>query len=619
MDDRNEVKNSKVNEVAPPPNLGRPMMGRGGRGGHGALVVKPKDFKATMKRLWTYFAKERRLLILIFTLILISTAVGLVVPYLIGKAVNTMSLKDGFVDFTLLKVIVIALLFAYIVDAFISFIQGWIMAGVSQRIVLNLRGRLFEKMQKLPVAFFDVHTHGDIMSRLSNDVDNVSSTIAQSTTQLMSGIIMICGSLAMMLKLSPILTLASLITVPMVFTLSKTIAKRTKVLFKEQQMELGKINGHIEETISGIHVVKAFNHEAKAIHEFEEINQRLCSVGMKAQILSGFMMPLMNVINNIGFTAVAAVGGVLAVNNMITVGIIASFISYSRQFSRPLNELANIFNTLQSAVAGAERVFESLDEKEEPEDTLNAKILEHPKGLVTFRNVSFGYRKDVQILKNITFDAPAGSITAFVGPTGAGKTTIVNLLTRFYDVTEGEILIDGIDIRDYSRDSLRKSFGIVLQDTYLFAGTIRDNIRYGNLDASDEEIQAAAAMANADKFIKRLPKGYETILQESGSNLSQGQRQLLAIARAILANPSILILDEATSSVDTRTELHIQEALLKLMEGRTSFIIAHRLNTIRNADTIMVIDHGEIVESGSHEVLIKRDGVYNHMYVNATH
>ncbi|HCL49489.1 MAG TPA: multidrug ABC transporter ATP-binding protein, partial [Clostridiaceae bacterium] len=371
---------------------------------------------------------------------------------------------------------------------------------------------------------------------------------------------------------------------------------------------------HIEETISGINIVKAFNHENKAIEEFSDINLKLSKVGIKAQIWSGFLMPMMNVINNIGFAVVAAVGGVLAVKGNISVGVIASFLNYSRQFSRPLNDMANVFNTLQSAVAGAERVFEIIDEKEESHDAHDAKELSNPRGHVVFENVSFGYNKDNLIIKNISFDVKEGSTIALVGPTGAGKTTIVNLLTRFYDVSDGRILIDGEDIRNYSRDSLRQCFGIVLQDTYLFSGTIKENIRYGKLDATDEEIMNAAVMANADVFIRRLPKGYDTVLSESGSNLSQGQRQLLAIARAILSNPSILILDEATSNVDTRTELHIQEAMIKLMEGRTSFIIAHRLSTIRHADTIMVIDDGRIKEKGNHDSLISQKGIYYGMY-----
>lgn len=579
-------------------------------------VIKPKNFKGTLKKLWGYFEAERNLLTVIFIFILIHSAIGLSVPYFIGRSIDAMSNGTLSVDFKILKIMMLTLIVAYITDAAISFIQGWLMAGVSQRIVMNLRRTLFKKLQNLPISFFDTHTHGDIMSRLSNDIDNVSTTISQSTSQLMSGIITIIGSLTMMLILSPILTLASIIIIPMIFLLTRTIAKRTKVLFKQQQIELGKLNGHIEETISGIQVVKAFNHEEKVLVEFDEINTKLCEVGLKAQIWSGFLMPIMNVINNFGFTMVAAVGGGLAVRNMITIGVIASFLSYSRQFSRPLNDLANIFNTLQSAVAGAERVFDILDKQDETEDIISAKVLGNSKGHVLFENVQFSYRKDVKILKDISFEVKAGSSIALVGPTGAGKTTIVNLLARFYDVSEGKILIDGTDIREYTRDSLRQCFGIVLQDTYLFSGTIKENIKYGNLDATDEEVEKAAEMANANVFITRLPKGYNTVLSESGNNLSEGQRQLLAIARAILASPSILILDEATSSVDTRTELHIQKAMLTLMKGRTSFIIAHRLSTIRDADTIMVIDDGTILEKGDHNSLMNAKGVYYNMYSN---
>lgn len=490
------------------------------------------------------------------------------------------------------------------------------MAGVAQRIVKSLRDSLFRKLQKLPISFFDARTHGDMMSRLSNDVDNVSTTISQSTTQLMSGLIILTGSFMMMVVLSPLLTLASMITVPLVFLLTRTIAKRTSILFKKQQDQLGKLNGHIEETISGIEVVKAFNHEEKVIEEFDKVNTKLREVGLKAQIWSGFLMPIMNAINNLGFAVVAVVGGILATKNMVTVGVIASFITYSRQFVRPLNDMVNIFNVLQSGVAGAERVFEIMDEQEESNDPPNAVVLSKPKGHVKFENVSFGYRPDVPILKNVSFEAKIGSSNALVGPTGAGKTTIVNLLTRFYDVTGGRILLDGKDIREYTRDSLRRTFGFVLQDTYLFTGTIKENIKYGKQDATDEEVEAAAQMSGAARFIKRLPNGYDTHLSENGGSLSQGERQLLAITRVMLSKPSILILDEATSSIDTRTELHIQEALLKLMENRTSFIIAHRLNTIRDADTIMVIDNGQIIEKGSHDELMAAGGRYYYMFYN---
>ncbi|ARU62130.1 multidrug ABC transporter ATP-binding protein [Tumebacillus avium] len=582
----------------------------------GGPVVKPKNFKSTLKRLWHYFGKERKMLSLIFALILIDAVIMFTAPYLIGRSVDAMSLTGGGVDFGLLEVTVLVLLIAYVADAVLTFMQGWLMAGVSQRIVKNLRGALFGKLQKLPVSFFDTRTHGELMSRLSNDIDNVSNTISQSTTQLMSGSILILGTLGMMIALSPILTVATLITIPLVYWLTRSIAKRTSVLFKNQQIQLGKLNGHIEETVTGLQVVKAFNHENKVIEEFEEVNQALREVGLKAQIWSGFLMPIMNVINNLGFAVVAVVGAVLAIQGDVTIGIIASFLTYSRQFVRPLNDLANTFNVLQSGVAGAERVFEVLDEQEEPADRPGAVELKDPKGHVVFENVSFGYRPDVPILKDVSFESPEGSSTALVGPTGAGKTTVVNLLTRFYDVTGGAIYLDGRDIRDYTRDSLRKSFGIVLQDTYLFSGTIKENIKYGRPDATDAEVETAAKMANADVFIKRLPKQYDTLLSENGSNLSQGQRQLLAIARVILAKPGLLILDEATSSIDTRTELHIQEALLQIQQGRTSFIIAHRLNTIRDADTIMVVDQGRIVEQGSHDQLIEQQGRYYNMFVN---
>jgi ATP-binding cassette, subfamily B, multidrug efflux pump len=595
--------------------MGRPGGNFGGFRRTGP-VVKPKDLKGTLKRLWFYFGRERKLLTVIFFFIVVDSVITLLGPYLIGVSIDAMSDTKHLVNFSVLGITVITLAGAYIADGLLTFMQGWLMAGVSQRIVRRLRGALFGKLQKLPVAFFDTHPHGELMSRLSNDIDNVSTTISQSTTQLMTGSIAILGSLMMMIWLSPALTLATLITVPLVFLLTRTIARKTSSLFKEQQVQLGRLNSHVEETISGIEVVKAFNHEEKAIAEFDEVNGRLCDVGLKAQIWSGFLMPLMNAINNIGFAAVAIVGGILAVKSMITVGIIASFLSYSRQFVRPMNDLANMFNILQSGVAGAERVFEIMDEQEEPADLPGATELENPKGDVVFDQVSFGYRPDVPILKHISFYAEKGSSTALVGPTGAGKTTIVNLLTRFYDVTGGKILIDGRDIREYTRDSVRRCFGIVLQDTYLFSGTIRENIKYGKPDATDEEVQAAAAMANASVFIERLPEQYDTILSENGGNLSQGQRQLLAIARVILAKPSILILDEATSSIDTRTELHIQDALLNIMEGRTSFIIAHRLNTIRDAGTIMVIEQGEIAEEGSHVSLIEKQGMYYRMFMN---
>ncbi|QJW45410.1 ABC transporter ATP-binding protein [bacterium BFN5] len=600
--------------MAQNPIIGGPARGGGTFGSRNSKdIVKPRSFSGTMRRLWRYLRPERKPLAIIFFFVLIDAALTLVGPYIIGVSVDRMA-AGSTIELGMLEQLLLLLTITYVAEGGLAFLKSWLMAGVSQRVVKELRRTLFAKLQKLPVAFFDTHTHGELMSRLANDIDNVSSTISQSSIQLMGGIIAIIGSLIMMLVLSPVLTLASLITVPLVILLTRTVSQKTSILFKAQQVQLGKLNSHVEETISGIQVIKAFNHEQQAIADFRAVNQQLCDVGMKAQIWSGFIMPLMNVINNIGLAAIAIVGGILAVQDAITVGVIASFVSYSRQFVRPLNELANIFNILQSGVAGAERVFEILDEQEETPDPAAASALDQPQGQVVFENVSFGYRADVPILKNVSFSAQPGSRVAFVGPTGAGKTTVVNLLTRFYEVQTGRILIDGRDIRDYTRESLRRCFGIVLQDTYLFAGTIKDNIKYGKPDASDAEVVAAATKANAVSFIKRLPKQYDTLLAENGGNLSQGQKQLIAIARVMLTNPAILILDEATSSIDTRTEFHIQDALRKIMQNRTTFIIAHRLNTIRDADEILVIQQGEIAEQGTHEQLIDQQGAYYQLY-----
>jgi ATP-binding cassette subfamily B multidrug efflux pump len=597
------------------PGMGGHGRGMGGAGRFGAPVEKPQRFGSTLLRLWQYFGSERRLLLAVFALVLGGGGLSLAGPFLIGRAVDQINAGKHAVDFGRLGVTIAMLAGVYLGNGITGFYQGWLIAAVSQRIIARLRETLFAKLQKLPISFFDLQTHGDLMSRLSNDIDNISSTISQFTTQLMANAIAILGSLVMMIILSPWLTLASLITMPLVFLVTRNVTRRTRGLFKQQQEVLGKLNGHVEESISGIYVVKAFNHEEQVITEFDRVNDSLCNIGTKALIWSGFIMPLMNVINNLSFAVIAATGGFLAVRGTITIGVIASFLSYSRQFTRPINEMANVYNMLQSAVAGAERVFEILDEPGEAEDPGDAAVLQSPRGHVVFEDVTFGYRPDLPILKNVNFEAEPGSTTALVGSTGAGKTTIVNLLARFYDIDTGRILIDGRDIREYTRDSLRRCFGIVLQDTYLFSGTIKDNIRYGRPDAGDAEVERAAVMANADRFIKRLPQGYDTVLSESGTNLSQGQRQLLAIARAILADASILILDEATSSVDTRTELYIQEAMMQLMKGRTSFIIAHRLSTIRDADTIMVIDHGKIVEKGNHHELMREEGFYHSLYV----
>nr|WP_052350399.1 ABC transporter ATP-binding protein [Paenibacillus gorillae] len=614
QDERNsKSKGPEAGQGAAPPDQDRIQLAPGRPGMNRGAVQKPKNFKGTLLRLWSYMGDERKRLMIVFLFILAGTGVVLLGPYLIGRAIDAMTI-DNQVNFNLLHTVLLVLLGAYVIDASFNLVQGWMMAGISQRIVSRLRKTLFSKLQKLPLVYFDTRRHGELMSRLSNDIDNVSTSVSQTAAQLMSGGIMLIGSLIMMLVLSPLLTLASLITVPLVYLLARTVTRRTKQLFKAQQAELGKLNGQMEETVSGFLAVKAFNYERTAITEFQGVNEQLRKVSTRAQIWSGFMMPLLAVISNLGFAAVAIAGGIMAVKGMITVGVIASFLSYSRQFVRPLNDLANVYNVLQSGIAGAERVFEVLDEQEEENDPPGAVELVNPRGKVEFQGVRFGYRSDSPIVQNMSFTAEAGSSTALVGPTGAGKTTVINLLARFYDVSGGSISIDGIDIRNYTRDSLRRSFGIVLQDTYLFSGTVKENMKYGKPDASDEEVKTAARMAGAEGFIRRLPQQYDTPLTENGGNLSQGQRQLLAIARAMLANPSILILDEATSSIDTRTELKIQEAMLKMMEGRTSFVIAHRLSTIQNADTIIVIDRGQIVEQGSHDELMRGAGVYADMH-----
>lgn len=571
---------------------------------------KPKNLRKTLKRLWGMFGKEKKLFIVVFILVFISVNLLLLVPYLIGKAVDVLSLGHNAVEFNKLLWVIGVLIFIYIIDASMNLIQGLTMAGIAQRIVKNIRRIFFDKLQVLPMSYFDRSFHGDIMSRLTNDIDILSSTISSSVVQLMNSAISIVGSFVMMVILSPLLTVASLISVPLIFILTRTIASKTKVYFKGQQDTLGALNSQIEESISGLDVIKAFNHEEKIISEFEKLNEDYKNVGFKAQVWSGLLMPLMNVINNLSFATVAMVGGTLAIKGYITLGVIASFLSYSRQFVRPLNEIANIFNTLQSAVAGAERVFELLDAEEEIADKEGAKELKEVRGEVEFKDIYFGYDDKNQVLKDINFKVRPGTSVAIVGATGSGKTTIVNLLSRFYEISKGSITIDGVDIRDYTRESLRKVFGIVLQDTYLFSGTIKDNIKYGKPDATEEEIIRASKIANAHSFIARLPKGYDTEILEGGSSLSAGQKQLLAIARAVLSDTPILILDEATSNVDTRTELKIQQAMLNLMKGRTSFIIAHRLSTIKDSDMIMVIDDGRIIECGSHEELIREQGTY---------
>jgi ATP-binding cassette, subfamily B, multidrug efflux pump len=470
-------------------------------------------------------------------------------------------------------------------------------------------------MQTLPVRFFDQRSHGDLMSRLTNDVENVSNILASSFSQFLSSILSLVGTIVFMFLMNIPLALISLVVMPVTFFLTRALAKRTRAGFRQTQQSLGELNGIIEETITGERTVKAFVREQTTVDNFSQVNQTLRKVALRARVLASFMGPLMNMVNNLGLAIVACSGGWLAVQSLVTVGEVAAFINYAGRISFPLNQIAQLFNSIQSALAGAERVFELMDELPEV-DAVNARSFEHVKGDVTLKNVNFGYVADVPVLKQVSLHADAGQMIALVGPTGAGKTTIANLLTRFYDVDSGSIHIDGEDIRNVKKEDLRRKLALVLQDNFLFADTVMANIRYGRLEATDDEVKAAARLANADTFIHRLPHGYDTMLTERGSNLSQGQRQLLAIARAVLADPDILILDEATSNVDTRTEKHLQEALLRLMKGRTSFVIAHRLSTIRDADQVLVINNGEVIERGTHTSLLEQKGFYHNLYLS---
>ncbi len=580
-----------------------------------APTARARDVRSTLRRLLEVYLLEKRTLFAVFALLLGSNAVLLIAPRLIGQAVDAIGALDPAApDYGWITTLGFAVLAGYLIDWALNTAQTWIMHGTSQRIVRRLRATLFDKLQKLPLTYLDGRTHGELMSRLTNDIDNISSTIASSTSQLMNAVVMVAGSLILMLTLSLRLSAVTLITMPLVILLTRWISKRSRKQFVGQQRSLGEMGGVIEETISGLRMVKAFHQEQRIVDQFSRTNEQLLSFSTSAQILSGFLMPMMNVITNIGYAFIAGVGGVMAVNGALAVGTITSFIAYSRMFVRPLNEIAGTFNTIQSALAGAERVFDVLNEPQEVPDAPDAIELNDPEGCVSFRNVSFAYTPGKDVLKQVSFDVEKGQTIALVGKTGAGKTTIVNLLTRFYDVTGGQILIDGRDIRDYTRDSLRRAFTVVLQDTCLFTGTILDNIRYGKPEATEEEVMAAAKAANADPFIRRLPKGYQTPVSGTVDSLSQGQRQLIAIARAVLGSAPILILDEATSSVDTKTELRIQEALLRFAAGRTSFVIAHRLSTIRNADRIFVLDDGRIAESGTHAELLALGGHYASMY-----
>lgn len=586
-----------------------------GLGGRGHMFKSPrpkiKDRQATLLRLWDYLKEQKLLLSWVFMLVVLSSVFGLAGPFLIGQAIDNYIIPG---DFKGLLLITIIMGVVYLLNALFSWLQSYIMIGVAQKTVYKMRTDLFSKIQTLPVSFFDRNPHGELMSRLTNDLENVSNTLNTSITQIMASLLMVVGTISVMLWLSPTLTLVCVMIIPAILLTTKKIAGYTRKYFAEQQQVLGELNGFIEENISGQRVVKVFAREEKSIDQFARYNVKLKKISQRAQVLTGLIHPLFNVLNNIIFALLVGVGGWLVLKELITIGIIASFINYLKQFFRPLSQLANQFNLLQSAIAGAERVFAVMDEKPEQDQPGNRTGPDRIRGEVALQHVSFGYQKETPVLKDINLRVKPGQTIALVGPTGAGKTTIVNLLTRFYEIDNGSILIDGQDIRSFSRNSLRSCLGIVLQDTYLFSDTVRENIRYGRLTATDQEVEAAARIASAEQFIKRLPQGYDTVLSDDGGNLSQGQRQLLTIARAVLADPAILILDEATSSVDTRTELQIQEAMLSLMQGRTSFVIAHRLSTIKNADLILVINDGEIIEQGSHQELLTRQGFYYELY-----
>jgi len=576
-------------------------------------VQKAKDTRGTMRRLWGYLRQQKWGLLGVFALVTMTTGFGLLGPFLMGKAIDDYILVG---DLPGLARIVMLMVGVYAITALTTWLQIYVMASVAQRTVRNIRNDLFAKLQTLSLRFFDQHPHGELMSRLTNDIENISNVLTEGAIQFMSGILTVFGVAAMMLAINVPLAVVSLVVIPLMMFLTKWISTHTRKGFRRQQETLGVLNGIIEETITGARVVKAYTREQVAIEEFEEGNRNLRDAATMAQTYARVLGPLTNMVNNIGFAIVVGVGGWMAIQGLATVGTIAAFVNYARQFGRPLNQIAALYNSIQSALAGAERVFEILDEIPEMADSSEGLPLDKIEGDVIFDTVRFGYSKDVPVLKDVSLHAAPGQIIALVGPTGAGKTTMINLLSRFYDIDSGAICIDGHDIREVQRAGLRRQLGIVLQDTFLFTGSVLDNIRYGRLEATDGEVIAAAKLANADPFIRRLPEGYDTQLSERGSNLSQGQRQLLAIARAVLADPRILILDEATSSVDTRTEMHIQEALLRLMEGRTSFVIAHRLSTIRDADQVLVINEGQIIEQGNHEQLLAQQGFYHNLYMS---
>lgn len=590
---------------------GQPKQMNFGRGPRmGGPAEKAKNQRETLSRVWHYVKQQKIGLFFSIFFVIASTFLSLAGPYMIGHIIDDYIMKKD-IDGTIRLGILLAVIFS--VASILTWLQTYVMIHVAMKTIRTLRLELFQKLQTLTLRFFDQRALGDLMSRVTNDIDNLNTALAQSVTQIVSSILTVIGVSIAMFTLSWQLAIVTLIIIPLIVFTTKQIIKRSSKNYAARQRDLGKLNGYIEEMITGAEVLTLFGREQQTIDTFHQQNENLRNSAQRAEITSGLLGPINNFMNNLGLAVVIGTGAFLAVKSIVTVGIIAAFVTYTRQFFRPLNQLSNLLNTFQSAIAGAERVFEILDEPSEVADKPNAIKTASLKGDVVFKQVSFSYEPNKPVLKNIDFHAKAGETFALVGPTGSGKTTIINLLTRFYDVDQGEILIDGHNIEHYQMATIRQRVGVVLQDTYLFSGTIRENIRFGKLDATDEEVVEAAKIANAHHFIKYLPAQYETPVQAGGANLSQGQRQLIAIARAILENADILILDEATSSVDTQTEVDIQKGLQHLMQGRTSFVIAHRLKTIENADQILVIQQGEIVEQGNHQELMQQQGIYRHL------
>ncbi|HHT85364.1 MAG TPA: ABC transporter ATP-binding protein [Firmicutes bacterium] len=587
-------------------------------------VRRAKDFRGTLTRLTKYLRPRKLALVAVLLFSVLSTLFTIISPKIMGKA--TTKLFEGLmlraqgvpvasIDFAYIGRILVILSVLYLAGAALNFLQSYIMAGIAQSTVYEMRKEIQDKLNRLPLKYFDGRTHGEILSRVINDVDTVSSTLQQSLVQIITAEVTLAGVLVMMLSISPVLTLVTLITLPLTAVATWLVTRRSQKYFVGHQKVLGDLNGHVEEMYAGHKVVKAFGFEDASTSQFDRINEELYDHGWKSHFLSGLLMPVIGLINNVGYVIVAVAGGFMVLRQTIEIGDIQAFITYSRRFTQPIRQTASIANVIQSTVAAAERVFEILDEVEETPDPANAVApLEQLKGEVRFENVRFGYEEDKVLMEDLSLHAEPGQTIAIVGPTGAGKTTLVNLLMRFYEIDGGKITVDGTDIRELKRSDLRKLFGMVLQDVWLFSGTIRDNIAYGRDNATEEQIVRAAQAAKADHFIRTLPDGYDTMLSEDASNLSQGQKQLLTIARGILADPPMMILDEATSNVDTRTEVQVQEAMETLMKGRTSFVIAHRLSTIRDADMILVIDDGKIVEQGTHSELLAKDGFYADLY-----